>query len=206
MAGKKGVPQRSRLTMGTCTVDGCERTGFALGLCHSHYMVSQQAEKRAMEAALKEGEIRLPVTIGKNGRVAGGPGNGREGNGRGQPPKLVPDEPTIKRIRELSALQCTLEEVAGVLLVDDTTLRDFMRKYPEAEAAFEQGKFNGRVSLRRMQFVQAKRSAAMGIWLGKQYLKQSESLRLGPLSGNQQADDLGLEPPTALLRAVRSKD
>jgi hypothetical protein len=169
-------------------------------------MVSQQAEKRAMEAALKEGEIRLPVTIGKNGRVAGGPGNGREGNGRGQPPKLVPDEPTIKRIRELSALQCTLEEVAGVLLVDDTTLRDFMRKYPEAEAAFEQGKFNGRVSLRRMQFVQAKRSAAMGIWLGKQYLKQSESLRLGPLSGNQQADDLGLEPPTALLRAVRSKD
>jgi hypothetical protein len=206
MAGKKGVSQRSRLTMGTCTVEGCEKANFALGMCWSHYNIANAAERKALELAVKEGEIKVPVTLGKNGRVAGGPGSGREGNGRGQPPKLVNDEPTIKRIRELSALQCTLEEVAGVLLVDDTTLRDFMRKHPAAEEAFEQGKYSGRVSLRRMQFVQAKRSAAMGIWLGKQYLKQQESMRLGPLSGNQQADDLGLEPPTALLRAVRSKD
>ena len=189
--------------MGVCTVDGCEKTGFALGLCYSHYLTSQQAEKRALEDALKEGEIKLPARIGRNGKVNGGPGSGER---TGRPPELVNDEPTIKRIRELSALQCTLEEVAGVLLVCDNTLREFMRKHPEAEQAFEQGKFNGRVSLRRMQFVQAKRSAAMGIWLGKQYLKQAESLRLGPLSGNQQADELGLEPPTALLRAVRSKD
>ncbi len=190
--------------MGTCSVEDCDRTGFALGLCYSHYLTSQKAEKRAMENAIAEGQIKVPVRIGRNGKVNGGRGSGEVGAGR--PPALVNDESTIKRIRDLSALQCTLEEVAGVLQVHDVTLRDFMRKHPEAEEAFEQGKFSGRVSLRRMQFVQAKRSAAMGIWLGKQYLKQSESLRLGPLSGNQQADDLGLEPPTALLRAVRSKD
>jgi hypothetical protein len=188
--------------MGTCSVEGCERTGFAIGLCWQHYEISRDAEKHAMQAALAEEPVKALVKIGKNGRYTG---EGRPG-GLGRPPKLVPDESTLKRIRDLAALQCTLDEVAGVLQVSDVTLMNFLNQYPEAEEAFEQGKFSGRVSLRRMQFVQAKRSAAMGIWLGKQYLKQQESMRLGPLSGNQQADELGLEPPTALLRAVRSKD
>ena len=188
-------PKRSQLTMGKCSVEGCDRNGFALGLCFSHYDISREAEKHAMEAALREEPVRALVKIGKNGHI----------NRPGRPPALVNDESTIKRIRDLSALQCTIEEVSGVMQVHEQTLRDFMRKHPEAEQAFEQGKYSGRVSLRRMQFVQAKRSAAMGIWLGKQYLKQQESLRLGPLSGNQQADELGLEPPTALLRAVKGE-
>ena len=43
-----------------------------------------------------------------------------------------------------------------------------------AMEAWEFGRENGKVSLRRMQFLQARKSAAMAIWLGKQYLGQRD--------------------------------
>jgi hypothetical protein len=191
-----------RTSLGTCSVEECQKPGFTLGLCHTHYIISQKAEKLALQAKL-DGEVGLPARIGKNGKINGGPGSGEVGMGR--PPMLVPDEPTLKRLRELAGIQCTIDEAAGVMFVDGETLRRFIDRHPEAKKAFEQGQLNGKASLRRMQYIQAKRSSAMAIWLGKNYLKQTDALRLGPLSGNRQADDLGIEPPTALLRAVQEE-
>ena len=190
-----------RTSLGTCSVEECEKPGFALGLCHTHYIISQKAEKLALQAKL-DGEVGLPARIGKNGKINGGPGSGEK---TGRPEALTPDEPTLKRLRELAGIQCTIDEIAGVMLTNRVTLHRFIERYPAAKEAFEQGQLNGKASLRRMQYIQAKRSAAMAIWLGKNYLKQTDALRLGPLSGNRQADDLGIEPPTALLRAVQEE-
>ena len=190
-----------RTSLGTCSAEECEKPGFALGLCHTHYIISQKAEKLALQAKL-DGEVGLPARIGKNGKINGGPGSGEK---TGRPEALTPDEPTLKRLRELAGIQCTIDEIAGVMLTNRVTLHRFIERYPAAKEAFEQGQLNGKASLRRMQYIQAKRSAAMAIWLGKNYLKQTDALRLGPLSGNRQADDLGIEPPTALLRIVHEE-
>lgn len=103
----------------------------------------------------------------------------KEAPRRGHPPKLLPDAPTLKRIKELGALQCTMGEAAGVLCCHVDTFRDFMRKYEEGEKAWLEGKESGKASLRRMQFLQAKKSPAMAIWLGKQYLGQKDNLDIG---------------------------
>jgi len=178
---------------------------LALGLCQQHYEMRRAAEQRATQEAIDKNAL----AIGKNGRSKGGPGAGLGvHNGGGGPTKLTYDEPTLKRIRDLAGLQCTLPEIAGVLQCCDDTLRKFLDDHEEARRAFREGKENGKASLRRIQFVQAKRSAAMGIWLGKNWLGQTDSYRIGPLNGQpgSAADDLGcLESATALLRAVRSE-
>ena len=185
-----------------CVMDDCGKPVIALGLCNGHYKIALEIEKRMKE----NGTV---VQMGGNGRyLKGGPGSGKTGwtGGGGKPPVIVNDEATIKRIRDLAGLQCTQEEIAGVLQIHRESLRNFFEQYPEARAAFEEGRLNGRASLRRMQFVQAKRSAAMGIWLGKNYLDQRDSLRLGPIeSQNMQYDPASEEAPSALLRAVKGE-
>jgi len=96
----------------------------------------------------------------------------------GRPPKLVVDEPTLKRIRELGAIQCTQAEAAAVMLCSQTTFRSFLADNKQAHEAFELGKETGKASLRRTQFMLAKKSAAMAIWLGKQYLGQKDRDRI----------------------------
>lgn len=202
MAGSRKHQAPRRTDLGTCSVEGCGKPGFALGLCHSHYTISRKAEREAEQDIIEvDGVRRFPARIGKNGKVNGGNGSGIVGQGR--PPLLVNDEETIKRIRDLAALQCTIEESAGVMNVDGETLRRFMERHRVAKEAFEFGRLSGKVSVRRLQFIHAKKNATMAIWLGKQMLNQSEPIRLGPLSGNRQADELGIAPPTALLRAVQ---
>src|SRR5215471_18557052 len=102
---KKGAPQR-RGPLGTCSIEGCHFNVLALGLCQTHYTISQKAEREAAEQRITKGELR----VGKNGRTNGGPGGGT--NGAGRPPAIPYDESTIKRLRELGGLQCTLKEAA----------------------------------------------------------------------------------------------
>jgi hypothetical protein len=189
---RKGVP-------GACIVEDCPKQIFARGLCHSHYLVMLDGEKRA------------GWVVGKNGKAK--PGRGALGergtskyNGGGATPKIVHDESTIKRIRDLGGLQCTLTEVAGVLQCNVETLRSFLARHEDAADAYRDGKENGKASLRRMQFVLAKRSAAMSIHLGKNYLNQRDNLEIGPINGGSLETDLGSEEnATALLRAVRAE-
>jgi hypothetical protein len=198
------LPEHKGKKPKNCTECG-EPADAHRGLCTKHYrvfLIKQRREKAAAEAAAAGRKV---VLIGKNGSPLPDPGAGREA-ATGAPPKLQPDEPTLKRIRDLGGLQCTLAEVAGVLQCDEATVRAFLKKYPKAANAFEEGKNGGKASLRRMQYVQAKRNAAMAIWLGKNYLGQRDTVGDPLLPGGggvdaQLGSDEGL---TALLRAVRT--
>lgn len=84
-----------------------------------------------------------------------------------RPEKVVIDE---KQITQLSALQCSVEEIAKFFGTSRNTI------YVKYRKALDKGREEGKVSLRRHQFKLSEKSAAMAIWLGKQYLGQSEKL------------------------------
>jgi hypothetical protein len=133
--------------------------------------------REAERRAVEDGTL---TPIGKGGRVKGGPG------------------------ADLGGMQCTVAETAGVLQCSEETLRNFFKANENAALAYREGKESGKASLRRMQYVMAKRSAAMGIWLGKNWLGQRDSLEIGPIGGAGASAELGSEEgATALLRAVR---
>lgn len=100
--------------------------------------------------------------------------------------KLHPDAPTIKLLRGLGEIMCTMPEVAAALGCTDQCLRDFFKRCPEAERTYKEAKERGKASLRRTQFRLAQRNAGMAIFLGKNYLGQSdrsEFTHLGPEGG-----------------------
>lgn len=73
-------------------------------------------------------------------------------------------------------IQCTEEEIAAVLDVSVDTLerwtkRTYKRRFAEVYAEKRQG---GRASLRRNQWKLSETNPTMAIWLGKQYLDQSD--------------------------------
>lgn len=82
-----------------------------------------------------------------------------------------------KIFENLCGLQCTLEEIAGVFDCSaDTIERWCKREYGETFAeVYKKHSANGKISLRRIQFKLAEKSAAMAIFLGKQYLGQKDN-------------------------------
>lgn len=124
-----------------------------------------------------------------------------------QPILKAEDINCLRQIRALGALQCTRYEAAAVLGVNRENFSRFLNKEPAAERAFLEGREGGKVSLRRIQWLWAKKSAAMAIWLGKQYLGQQESNRT-EIGGIQEGVPINLEHGmaeglTALLARAR---
>lgn len=74
----------------------------------------------------------------------------------------------------LSGLQVTEEEAAAELGISLKTFREILRIDASAREAWEQGRLSGRVSIRRTQFKLAEKNPSMAIFLGKQYLGQSD--------------------------------
>lgn len=95
-----------------------------------------------------------------------------------------------EEFEKLCALQCTQDEFCGWFECADKTLEAFCKKtYGLSFAdAFERFRGKGKISLRRMQWRMAESSAAMGIWLGKQYLGQTDKIQV--LQPNPQMDAL----------------
>ena len=80
-----------------------------------------------------------------------------------------------KQVEQLAAMQCTDEEIAAVLGVERSTIKRRKKDDDEFCTAYKKGKERGKASLRRMQFKAAEGgNATMLIWLGKQYLDQSD--------------------------------
>jgi len=74
-----------------------------------------------------------------------------------------------EQVRRMAAIGCTDREIALVLAVSEATLRRRCR------AALDAGRASLRRSLRRKQWeVARKGNVPMLIWLGKQYLGQSD--------------------------------
>ena len=80
----------------------------------------------------------------------------------------------------LCAIQCTREEIAGVLNVSDSTLYRWCKETygTDFDTIFRQKKENGKASLRRNQWKMAEKNPTMAIWLGKQYLKQTDNIEV----------------------------
>lgn len=78
---------------------------------------------------------------------------------------------------ELCSLQCTQSEIASVLKVHPNTLSDRVHdKYQEDySTTYKKYSEGGKTSVRRYQFKMAQKSCAMAIWLGKQWLGQTDS-------------------------------
>lgn len=93
--------------------------------------------------------------------------------------KILWDESYFKQFEDLCYIQCTQAEICHVLDVDPDTLGRKLQEhygmgYADAYKKFSDG---GKMSLRRMQFKKAQEgSNTMLIWLGKQYLGQSEKI------------------------------
>lgn len=84
----------------------------------------------------------------------------------GRPKKPI----DYKLVAELGKIMCTQEEIANIMKCDVRTLQrddEFCRVY---KTALDEGK----ESIRRSQFKMAKTNPTMAIWLGKQYLGQSD--------------------------------
>lgn len=83
-----------------------------------------------------------------------------------------------KQFEKLCAIQCTQEEICGVFDIDIKTLSAWCKRtYKKTfSQIFSEKRANGRASLRRSQWLAAtnKLNPSMLIWLGKQYLGQSE--------------------------------
>ena len=77
---------------------------------------------------------------------------------------------------KLCAIHCTLIEIADWFdCSEDIIQRAVKRKHEVGFAVYYKKKSSrGKISLRRTQFKLAEKNVSMSIWLGKQYLGQSD--------------------------------
>lgn len=115
------------------------------------------------------------------------------------------DEHQVRLIIILAALQCTIPDIAWIVGTHPDTLRRYGRDLMRIGRAY------GRAHLRAMQYRMAPRSAAVAIWLGKQYLGQREpnetsgtaharpvQIRIVPHDDHDHDHDPTAAPPDAL--------
>jgi AraC-like DNA-binding protein len=107
----------------------------------------------------------------------------------GRPPAPEIDWETVDK---LCQLQCTSEEIGSVLNIStDTLSRRCRKKFKTSFAEYiAEKRLGGRVSLRRAQWSKALKetNTTMLIWLGKQYLGQTDKLEhqdIGPEKASQ---------------------
>lgn len=97
----------------------------------------------------------------------------------GRPLKLKPDDATIGILQGLGNIQATIRESAAVFNVSIDTFIDFLdRNKGKMRKVFDDAKGQGQVSLRRTQFRMAQSQVAMAIFLGKNYLNQTDKAEL----------------------------
>ena len=90
-------------------------------------------------------------------------------------PRIEIDEDNFKK---LCGLQCTLTEIASFFQCSEDTVERWCQrelKMSFAEA-FKKHSSAGKISLRRWQFKMAEHSCAMAIFLGKNWLGQTDKV------------------------------
>lgn len=78
---------------------------------------------------------------------------------------------------DLCGLMCTLSEIAAFFHCSEDTIERWCRRELKCSfaEAFKKHSAGGKISLRRAQFRLAQKNATMAIWLGKQYLGQTDA-------------------------------
>lgn len=95
-------------------------------------------------------------------------------NKGGRPRKEIKKD----QFEKLCTMQCTQAEMCGFFGVTDKTLsswckREYGAGFSEVYKKYSQ---DGKISLRRWQFKMAEHNVSMAIWLGKQYLGQTDKV------------------------------
>lgn len=102
---------------------------------------------------------------------------------------------------KLCGLQCTKDEICSWFDVTDKTLESWCKRTYECgfSEVFAEKRGLGKISLRRYQFELAKKSAAMAIFLGKNYLGQKDTHEVAATATGQLADLIdGLKEPAEI--------
>lgn len=102
-----------------------------------------------------------------------------------------------KEFEKLCALQCTQLEICAWFNVDENTLNTWCKREYEKNFSevFKIKRGMGKISLRRTQWQLAEKNPSMAIFLGKQYLGQSD---------NPQGEEATQKTIDALLEAVKN--
>lgn len=110
--------------------------------------------------------------------------NSKQPNGGNAPPSTEGRKkpgPKLKMIdfeqfEKLCFIQCTLEEIAGFFKISVDTVETRVREHYglRFSEVYKTHSSGGKISLRRLQFRLAEKNPGMAIWLGKQYLGQSD--------------------------------
>ena len=95
----------------------------------------------------------------------------------GRPSKL----PLINQehFEGMCRIQCTKDEICGILDIDEVTLTKWCKKTYNLGFSdiYKKKSSTGKMSLRRQQFKSAENgNVTMQIWLGKQYLGQTDKI------------------------------
>ena len=99
-----------------------------------------------------------------------------------QPPKQPVGRPKadidLEQLEKLSALNCTMPELAAYFKVPLRTLEDRYTNDPKVRSCIDQGRELGRLSVwrKQMQLMEEHNNPTMAIWLGKQLLGQRENM------------------------------
>lgn len=82
----------------------------------------------------------------------------------------------LKSFENLCGMMCTLNEIAGFFNCSPDTIERWCKRTYKTTFAdvYKKLSAKGKISLRRNQFKLSEKSAAMAIFLGKQYLNQSD--------------------------------
>lgn len=104
-------------------------------------------------------------------------GNAKDGNGNGKKKRGRPKaDINLVLVERLAKIQCTVSEIAAIINIPISTLNT----REDFSIIYKKGVENGKMSLRRLQFRLAQKSAAMAIFLGKQYLGQKDKVEVDP--------------------------
>ena len=115
--------------------------------------------------------------------------------GNGQRPNLILTDEGAEYVAKLAGYGCTQEEIASDVGVHFNTLNN-VRNRAKFKAAVERGKLTFTQSIRANQMVIMKRgSAAMAIFLGKNYLGQTDRANI----------EVNEYPMEAFVAAIQSK-
>ncbi|CAB4164469.1 hypothetical protein UFOVP816_36 [uncultured Caudovirales phage] len=123
----------------------------------------------------------------------------------GKPTGRPPAEIDWKLFEQLCFIQCTQAEIASFFkIVPDTLIDRTQANYGEPfSSVYKRFSDGGKSSLRRTQFRLAEKNTAMAIWLGKQYLGQSDNFeKPKPFT---QEDVMKFDSYMAMLKQAQQK-
>lgn len=95
------------------------------------------------------------------------------------------------QFEKLCAIQCTEEEIASWFKCSHDTIQRWCKRTYKQDFAYIYKRFSsdGKISLRRTQFKLASKNTAMAIFLGKQYLGQSDQIQVDQTTTLKKLDE-----------------